>query len=287
MTKFRVSPLVFLFIAVMLYLGRGFSLVGYFVAVVLHEMTHAEVARRLGYALSGIKIMPYGASLTGDFEGVNRRDEILIAVAGPLCNVFLAVACIALWWLAPATYFFTEAFVLSNVFTALTNILPIFPLDGGRVLLAVMSRKRPRQKAYKIIRRFGFAACFVFMALFACSLYGGVNFTFALMALFVLAGTLFPDKNSKYQRLYSMAYRSEKIKHGLPVREVMVSQTLSLMALSKMLNGNYYHRFVIADERLSVVAVLSETKLEECLTVYPPATPLSQLPQSVFANLPK
>ena len=83
MTKFKISPLVFIFAAVMIILGNGLPLISYFVAVVMHEMAHAEVARRLGYALVGIKIMPYGASLTGNFEGVSPKDEFWIAVAGP------------------------------------------------------------------------------------------------------------------------------------------------------------------------------------------------------------
>ncbi len=281
-TKFKVSPLVFIFAAVMIILGNGLPLISYFVAVVMHEMAHAEVARRLGYALVGIKIMPYGASLTGNFEGVSPKDEFWIAVAGPASNVLLAVFVSALWWVAPSTYFFTETFAFANVFTALTNLLPIFPLDGGRAVLAVMSCKMPRQKAYKIVRIFGFAACAGFSALFIISMIYGVNFTFALMAVFVLSGTVFPDKNSKYQRLYSMAYRSEKLKHGLAVREIMVADSLTLRSLGKMLNGNYYHKFTVVNDKLETVGILSETALESCLVSFPNDTLLSRLPPSVF-----
>ena len=283
MTKIKISPLVFVFAVVMVFLGYGFTLIGYFVAVVMHEMAHAEVARKRGYVLGKIKIMPYGASLTGEFEGMNCRDEFLIAVAGPLSNVFIAVLFTAVWWLAPAAYFFTEDFVFSNIFTALTNLLPIFPLDGGRALLAIMSRKLPRQKAYKVIRYFGYVVCAGFCALFVCSVFYSVNFSFALMAFFVLTGTLFPDKNSKYQRLYGMAYRSEKLKHGLTVREIMVSDELTLDALSKMLNGSYYCKFDIVNSALEHVAYLSETKLENCLTGFGRDTKVRELPSWVFS----
>lgn len=275
--RFCVSPLVFVFAAVMFLLGKGFALISYFIAVVMHEMAHAEVARRRGYSLVRVKIMPYGASLTGAFEGVRCKDEVAIALAGPLSNICIAVVCTALWWLAPVTYFFTEPFVLANVFTALTNVLPIFPLDGGRAVLALLSCKLPRQKAYKIVRIFGYAACAAFTVLFSLSLWYGVNFTFALMALFVLNGTLVPDKNSKYQRLYSMAFRSEKLKHGLLVRETMVASSLTLHALTGMLSGSYYQRFTVVNERLEQVATVTETELERYLAQYAPQTPLSQV----------
>ena len=277
MTAIKISPLVFDFAAVMVYFGGGFVLVGYAVAVVMHEMAHAEVAKRLGYALGRIKIMPYGASLTGEFESASPRDEFLIAIAGPLSNIFIAVIFTAVWWLAPSTYFFTEDFVLSNIFTALTNVLPIFPLDGGRALLAIMSRKVPRQKAYKVIRIFGYAACAGFASLFMISMFYGVNFTFALMALFVLFGTLIPDKNSKYQRLYSMAYRSEKLKRGLAVREIMVSFDSTLHVLSKMLNGSYFCKFTIVNEKLQSVACVTECDLEDLLTRFPRNSPIGDL----------
>ncbi|MDE7395229.1 MAG: site-2 protease family protein, partial [Clostridiales bacterium] len=155
MTKLRISPLVFLFALVMLFFRQGVALIGYTVAVVLHEMAHAEVARRRGYALTQVKIMPYGASLTGKFEGAGWKDEVRIAAAGPLMNLILAVLCVALWWLLPVTYFFTETFVIACVCTALSNLLPVFPLDGGRVFLAVMSCRVPRERAYKVVRLLG------------------------------------------------------------------------------------------------------------------------------------
>ena len=282
MIKIRVSPLVFIFAAAMILFGYGFSLVSYFVAVVMHEMAHAEVARRKGYVLDKIKIMPYGAALTGEFEGMNCRDEFVIAIAGPLCNVFVAVTITAIWWVAPSTYFITEEFVLSNIFTALTNLLPIFPLDGGRAVLAIMSRKVPRQKAYRIVRWFGIGACVGFLALFGFSFFIGANFSFALMAFFVFTGTLFPDKYSKYQRLYSMAYRSEKLKHGLTVKEIMVSDTLTLSALARMMSGGYFCKFVIVNERMETVGKFTETELENCIVKYPAQTRLNELPQSVF-----
>ena len=280
--KLRVSPLVFVFVCVMLFLRQGVVLVGYLAAVVLHEMAHAEVAKRRGYALTQMKLMPYGAALSGQFEGAGWKDEVCIAAAGPLMNLILAVLCVALWWIVPVTYFFTETFVLACVCTALTNLLPVFPLDGGRALLAVMSRRVPRQRAYKVVRVLGYLFCTLFSALFVLSVFYGLNLTFALMAVFLLTGTLFPDKTSRYQRLYSMAFRSEKLKHGLPVRETMVLDSLSLYALSKMLNGNYYQRFIVVNERLEEVGTLGERALEDCLCRFAPQTPVGSLPPSVY-----
>ena len=107
MTKIRISPFTVIFAAITVALGNGYTLLSYSVAVIMHEMAHAEVAKRRGYALIKIKIMPYGSSLTGNFEGITPRDEIAVALAGPLCNIVLALLTVAVWWLVPQTYFFT------------------------------------------------------------------------------------------------------------------------------------------------------------------------------------
>lgn len=268
MTKIRISPLFFLMAAGLVVLGYGYEFVSYFAAVILHEMAHAEVAKKLGYALDGIKLMPYGASLTGAFEGVRPRDEILIAVAGPLCNVLLAILFVAIWWLIPAAYFFTETFVYSNTFTAALNLLPVFPLDGGRAALAALSVKIPRQKAYRFLRIFGFALAAAFGVLFALSLFYSVNPTYATFSLFILFSTVFPDKSNKYTRLYSMAYRSEKLKRGLPVKEIMVHETATLDRLLKMCGGNCYHRFLAVGDDFLVRATIDESALETLAAVH-------------------
>lgn len=269
MSKFWVSPLVFLLAAAMIFFGVGYECLSYFIAVIMHELAHAEVSRRLGYSLVGIKLMPYGASLTGAFEGVKASDEIIIALTGPISNIVIAVVCIALWWLAPITYFVTEIFVFSNIFTAVFNLIPIFPLDGGRALLALISTKVPRQKAYRVMRWFGIGLAVIFSALFVVSAVKNINFSFAVIAIFILVSTIIPDKNSKYQRLYSMGFRSEKIKQGLTVRETMVDGKATVLKLLRFLNSNYYHKFTVVNDSFVVIGTITETQLEAISLKYP------------------
>lgn len=277
MTKLKISPLFFLMAAAMIFFGCGFECLSYTITVVMHEMAHAEVSRRRGYCLNSITLMPYGASLTGAFEGVKWSDEIIIALAGPVSNICVAVIFIAVWWLAPATYFFTQVFVMSNVFTAVFNLIPIFPLDGGRALLAFLSRKIPRQKAYFVMRWFGFAAALIFIGLFALTLTKQVNVSFALIAIFIFFSTIIPDKNSKYQRLYSMAYRSEKIKQGLTVKEVMVEESMTIFKMLKLLNSNYYYRFSVMNKNFCITKTITETDLEEYSSKFPHDRPIGEI----------
>lgn len=254
--------------AFMIFFGYWLEFLSYFLVIVIHEFAHAEMSKRMGYRLSEMNLMPYGANLKGSFEGVKCSHEVIIAIIGPLVNFILAVVCIALWWIIPSSYNFTSIFVSSNLNTAWFNLLPIFPLDGGRAVLALISLKMPRQKAYKIIRVLGIIGAIVFSVMFVITLYDSANFSFIFNAVFFVSSTIVPDKNSTYQRLYTMGYRSEKLKKGLQVKEVMVINTLSIIELLRMLNANYFYKFIVVDNTFKEIAVVDELKLEKMAQSY-------------------
>ena len=265
--RWYVSPFLVIMLVTLVALGYFYDCVIYFTTIVLHELAHADVAVRLGYALEKFKLMPFGASLSGQFEGARAKDEILIAIAGPLFNCVLAVICVAIWWMFPSAYVFTQRLVQANAFTAVFNLLPVFPLDGGRIAVAALSIKIPRQKAYKRIRVIGFVIAPVFAILFAlvfiCT--KTVNFSFALISAFIFLSTIFPDKNSTYRRVYGMAYFSERLKRGLKVNQIMAHESVTLIELDRMLNSNYYTTFILVDDEMKTVGSVTETELEELL----------------------
>ena len=273
--KIKVSFWVVLMAAIAIATGHLREILSYAAAVILHEFAHATVAARLGYTLDCIKIMPYGAALTGEFETARPRDEFLIAIAGPLSNVVFSVLFVAVWWLVPSLFYYTEIYVLANVFTALVNLLPIFPLDGGRAALALLSVRFERGKAYKAMRVLGLVLGVAGIAL-AAVFFRRLNFSYFSFLVFVFASSVFPDKSNTYRRLYGMSYRMKKIRSGLTVREIMVHRDTTLIACSKLLSPNYYARFTVTDDTMKCVGTLSETQLEDCLVKFPISATLGE-----------
>ncbi len=274
---FKISPLFFIMAAVMVFFGNAVECIVYVTAVVFHELAHSEVARRYGYALSGIKLMPYGASLTGSFEAIRPSDEIKIALAGPALNMVISTACVAVWWLAPSSYFFTEAIVFCNVALAVFNLLPIFPLDGGRIAMAFLSQRYPRQRVYKRLRLAGCVAGIAFSALFIASVFVTPNPTLGVIALFIIVSTVIPDNANKYQRAYGMAFISERLKKGLPVRKLMIDSQRTLLDLTRLLNTNYFTVFLVIAPDFSVKKKITETDLEKFTLKYGFSKKISEL----------
>lgn len=139
---FTIHPLFLLFGVFYALTGRFFLFLTYTLTAVMHEFAHAAAAARVGYRLRRIVLMPYGAIIRGDLEGISFKDEIFVALAGPLANAAAALGFIALWWLFPDAYPYTDTAAFASLGIAAVNVLPAYPLDGGRVLFCALAKKR-------------------------------------------------------------------------------------------------------------------------------------------------
>jgi Zn-dependent protease/CBS domain-containing protein len=128
-----------------------------FVCVALHELGHSLVAQRLGVSVKEIMLLPIGGVARLTREPKTPLHELLIAVAGPLVNVAIAIVlgAVALIWLGPSWFqggeFFKSliappspatllsALLMGNVALAVFNMIPALPMDGGRVFRALLS----------------------------------------------------------------------------------------------------------------------------------------------------
>ncbi len=118
--------------------------VGLFLSVILHELSHSLMARRSGLPMTGITLFLFGGlAETGD-EPSRARDEFLIAVVGPLVSIALGIGFLLLgsWsagggWPRPVVAVVDYLGVI-NLFLAAFNLVPAYPLDGGRILRSAL-----------------------------------------------------------------------------------------------------------------------------------------------------
>lgn len=143
--------------------GRSLALVGMvFACVVLHEVGHALVSMHAGIPAKSIILLPIGGVTlldeTQQAPATNRKRDIQIALAGPLVNLLMAFVAggilmgvapeIQLWakpYVTPANL--PRSLVWANLWLALFNLLPAYPMDGGRVLRALLSRRMDSVRA--------------------------------------------------------------------------------------------------------------------------------------------
>ena len=275
--KFKVNPLFVIFVCILIYLGYFEILVSYLIVIMLHEFAHAYVAKKLGYKLNVIHIMPHGVSIGGANMYFSNKDEIYIAMAGPILNIILCVIGVALWWVIPMSYAVTEYFVWANIGIALVNMLPIFPLDGGRIMLGILSSKYRRKTAQKIVQVLGIVLSCAVIVLFAITTFWAPNYTILVMGVFLLLTSLMEDKKSNYTNVATVSEKMNRLGKGVQIRDVAVLKDTTLYKMYRETAPNYITNFVILGDNMEVVGDMKEAELEKLLTIYPATTTISMV----------
>ena len=234
----------------------------YSFAVILHEIAHYVVANKLFYHCKEIQLGIFGAVLYGDFQDVAGADRVKIALAGPLCNVALCLACLALWWLAPDSYFFTESFFTANATMACANMLPCYPLDGGQVLTGTLEGKLGK-KALGVTKKLTVAISLTAFAGFVVSLFTGDNlFSIGLFAIGLFLG-IFSQGKEVYTRTSFAVNRSRFLKRGMEKKTLVFNQKNLLSDVLKRMQGNFLYCLEVVDDDMEVVARYSVSQLEQ------------------------
>lgn len=169
----------------------------FFGSLILHELAHSVMAQRFGMRIRGITLFLFGGVAELDAEPDTARAELWTALAGPGMSILLA----ALFWSSavtatvldlPVTLTAILAYLaVINLVLALFNLLPAFPLDGGRVLRAVLWKRRGNLlEATRIASLSGTVLGWVLIGLGALSLFGGVRIGgvwLLVIGMFILA----------------------------------------------------------------------------------------------------
>lgn len=198
--RVHVTLLVFLPLFALLYAPFGglkgllygaLGAAGLFGSVVLHEMGHSLVARAKGAHILEILLLPIGGMARLSRMPRRPADEIQVALAGPAVSLALGLLG---WWYAPPVAAFnpTLAYLLArlavfNIWITLFNLIPSFPMDGGRVFRAALVPHLGRLRATQLAAKVGraFAWLFGFWAVWPLFHGGQVNFSLLLIAFFV------------------------------------------------------------------------------------------------------
>ncbi len=236
----------------------------YVVFILLHELSHYVVAKKLKYLPERVHLTFFGASLEG-YDDFNFYDEIKIVLAGPLFNLMMVILCYVSFWFFPETSVLFYDILIANFSILIFNILPIFPLDMGRFLLAHYSKKISRFDAVKKVKTISIAfVCFMF-CVFLISFFFNFNFTLGFVCVNLAILTLSTSKSTSFKRHFFVFDKLKKIKKGLFEKTVYVDLEMKNFELFKFIDNSHYFKFVFLDESGSKVKEISEIELyREC-----------------------
>jgi len=272
-------------------LGALLYIVALFAVVVLHELGHALTARRFGIVTRDIILLPIGGVARLERMPRQPRQELIVALAGPAVNVVLAALLYAIVWAsggapvgdpyAIGAPFSARAFlmqlVLVNVSLAVFNLLPAFPMDGGRVLRAVMAmRMGSYARATNVAARIG--------RLLALVLGTGALFVWKAPFLVLIAIFVWLGAGSE-----AAAAQTSSTLEGVPIEQLMIRDVRTLApaeplsrAVQLTLDG-FQQDFPVVDTDGSIIGVLTRSDLLRALSERGPGTPVAAAMQRTFA----
>ncbi len=238
-----------------------FGALGLFASIIVHELFHSLVARKFGLHMKGITLFIFGGVAEMPGEPPSARAEFFIAIAGPIASIVLGflfflihMGARAIGW--PVSFVGVFGYLGGvNWFLAVLNLIPAFPLDGGRVLRSILwSRKKNLRWATRISSRIGagFGLVLIFLGILnvvrTISAGGGVSIG-GLWWIFI--GIFLRNAaQMSYQNLITRrALEGEPVGHFMKAEPATVPPSISLKELvEEHIYKRHFKMFPVVEE---------------------------------------
>jgi len=295
-------PLVLVWAAVQFgYLNEsGFSLSGaafgivitllLFICVVIHELSHSLTAIQMGFPVHDIVLLPLGGVAQMERMPERPGQEFLMAIAGPLSNVVIAGVLIVAGLLLPADLWrdlqellanptrlgwkdTLPYLIVTNLGLAVFNLIPAFPMDGGRVLRALLATVMPHARATALAVSVGQGLAWVLGLLGLLT----SNFVWILIATFVYSGAAQEGRMNQVKNVL----QGLQVRHAFSHHAQVLSPDDPVSRAADLTLESFQADFPVCDEG-QIVGLLTHADLIRTLKQRRPETPVREVMQMKF-----
>ena len=232
----------------------------YLIFVILHEIVHLMVAKKLGYFPKKMKLSAFGASLEG-FDDFLINDELKIVASGPFFNFCIVIVCYLFFWFYPESFSFLNDILIVNQSILFFNLIPIFPLDAGRLFLCVVSRKMCRGNALRIVKNISLLLVVVLFLISMISFFWYYNFSLGFAAVNLCLLLFGSTQGTSYKREILLRKKIKRLNKGVCQKVVYVKCGYDEKFLLKFIDGEHYFIFVFVDEKFQEMYRIDEWEL--------------------------
>lgn len=266
---FSFHPLFVLVMLASIFTGHFVELLALFAIVFVHELGHVTAARMLGIHVLSVQMLPFGGvAVMEDTGHLTPGREMAIAMAGPLQNLLMIGLCGLFhalgWWDGP----FFLYFIKCNLLIALFNLLPILPLDGGKISQALCSLALPYHSTLVWSLRISLLFSLLVMVYAVAPLilgYGAMQFNLLLISIFLLYSNFSDYRNVHYRFLRFLVNRehtfTRHILNGTLAQPIVADRAKPLDQLLRLFRREKYHFIYIMNHDGDIVAVVPEQKV--------------------------
>jgi len=248
--------------------GLAGKVLAVFAAVLWHEAAHAVAAAVLGYRVREIELLPFGGVARIErADTAGAASEIIMAAAGPLASMVLAAAVYLARDYFPSQVLWLDFYGEVNLMLAFFNLLPALPLDGGRILRALLATRREWGEATAAVAGLGKLLALALAVATAVGVWqtGTVNLTFLAAAVWLLVATRAETTAAGFRAMRILAAK----KAELTARGVMPTSHLTALAsvpvreVVRLFGPEQYYVVLVVDRGCRLKGALTETEVWE------------------------
>ncbi|GGF88544.1 M50 family metallopeptidase [Paenibacillus aceti] len=267
--KISVHPFFVIIMLASVLTGHFLELIALFAIVFIHELGHVFAARCFDVNVLSIQMLPFGGvAEMEDTSHLTVRREIAIALAGPLQNVILIGISLLLKVCGLWEGAFFIYFIHSNLLIALFNLLPILPLDGGKVWQSLCSTILPFHLTLVYSLRISLLFS-VLVILYAVVPYmfgqGMPNLNLLLVGIFLFYSNWMDYRNIMYRFMRFLVNREQVyVRHwmnGGLAQPIVTNKSQPLEQILRLFRRQKYHFVYVMNQQGDIVAVLPEQRI--------------------------
>lgn len=253
-----------------------------FACVLAHEFGHIAMARRFGIATPDVTLLPIGGVASLERMPESPREQLLVALAGPAVNV--VIAAVLLLWLSltadgadlakgmsrveDPNVGLAARLAAANIVLVVFNLIPAFPMDGGRVLNALLAMRMDKGRAIEISARIGQVMAFVFGFLGLVN----ANPLLVFVAIFVYIAAASEVQTSSLETMTS----GLDVSDAMETRFATVPVDATVGDAVNILLATGQHEFPVVDAFRKPVGLLTRDALIEALRGSGEAAPITE-----------
>ncbi len=280
-SKFKVNFLFIVFLFISFIYGYIEYTVISFVIVIIHEMSHTLVSLGLGYKIEKIEIFPLGGVVKlNKLIGINPNHEILIAGAGPISNIFMALIAYFIVIIYEVNHNLLLYFIYANIIITITNLLPVLPLDGGRIVRAYLSYIIGIKNSTKVIIYISKLVSIVLFFLgIALVRYNKFNIILSVLAIFLYISVRKENEMAVFIFMREIMEKKHFLFNNgiLKTRQFVAVNNASIKKVINKFRPHKYHIVTVLDKDYNVLGVLTESEIIDGIFKYGLNTKIEKL----------